>query len=357
MKRKIVAYCRAQYEEDTQKLRIEVSGGVNPAAQYPIMDRSVSSEEMEDIRKEIVSYWEYVDQNIQKGTVDDGTDRDRKIFFDDLKTRGGVISRKLFSDEERNDLWMHAAQSDMFLIWTNLHWIPWEALYNPDSGEGEFLSDNCVISRIPTKTNVDNLEKAPEPEGRIVCVDPVLDSDFERIEKKKVSEIFKGMGEEVYFTDLVSDLTSAVSNKRIISWICEHETTKGLRLCSDVHFSLDDCFNHRFPAGSLLFIISCAGGRSVNGDVGMSASIVESSDCTVVSPSSIIAARAGVDFAKRLVNLVQREECEYLHELWAVLKRPFAGEMNKPDQITAERCYALWFSIFGNCEVKLGAVK
>lgn len=352
MKNKIVTYCSARLGA-SGKLRIDITGGIDPAGRYVIARHDLKTETIDNLHERVSSYWDYVDKHVKNGVVDEGPSRERMIFFDELKAQGGGIALNLLPQDARNELWKHAAKSDIFCLTTNLHWIPWEAMYNPESGEGEFLSDNCVIARIPTKTTIDNLLPRKTATGRIVCVDPVLNGVYAKEVNSHVSDIFKERGEEVYLTDIKGDFTKTISDKRIISWICEHENDKGLRLCPDVHFSQDDCFTCRFPAGSILFLITCSAGREPFDSNGLSSGIVASSDCTVVSPSSMIAARAGVDFVKRLSDILNSGEVVALHDLWALLKRPFGGELTKPTEIEPEHCYALWFSIFGDCEATL----
>lgn len=357
MKNKIIPLCLIRYDEANLKLSIEVFGGVRNAHQSTIVDREMTAGDLEHVKEAVEEYWRFVDEKIKEGIVDNGEERKRKRFYDDLKAKSSAITLRLLGEGPLDDLWSIASQSDIFLLSTNLQWVPWETLYNPGYGNGEFLSDNCVISRIASRAKIDNFGNVKENSGRIVCIDPILDEDYEKCENVRVSHIFEGKGEEVYLTDLVGDLADKVKTKSVISWICEHETEKGLRLCSDVHFNNEHVHIHKFPQRSLVFIVSCAGARSKFNDVGMSEAIVSASDCTVVAPSSMISAKAGVDFVGRLLEIIKKEDCKYLYEVWAKLKRPFGGEMEKQDEVTAERFYSLWFSIFGDCEAEIKEIK
>ncbi|GLS24701.1 hypothetical protein [Marinibactrum halimedae] len=358
MKSKILTYCFAFYDEQKSLLKIDINGGNDPAARYAIMEQEVSTNKIEALQRKIQEYWTFVDNKIKEGIVDiKDNERKRKIFFEDLKMFGGTIASLLLPKDVMTELWKHAAGSDIFCLATNMQWVPWESLYNPDTEQGEFLSDNCVISRIPTKTTMDTMQKCEEVSGRIICLDPVLNQDYTHEAAQTASAIFESKGEDVYLTDLIGDFTKKVSNKQLISWICEHEVDRGLRLCEDVHFTCDNCYTHRFPPGSVVFIMSCSTARADIKEEGYGARIVASSDCTVIAPSSIIAARAGIDFASRLIELARKQACSAVFELWTLLKRPLEGELADDGNITPEKCYALWFCIFGNCEASLESIQ
>ncbi len=352
-KDKIVTYCRAFYDEERERLKVEINGGIDTAAHYMITDHILPANKLLEVRERVAKYWKYVDKNVKEGVVDLGSNRARTIMFDRLKTQGGRIAQLLLPRDAMMELWKHAAMSDILCLSTNLQWVPWEALYNPEAELGNFFSWDCVIARVPTKTSFDSFGQQAESVGRIVCLDPLLDKHYEKEESTTVSAIFRNIGEDVYITDVIENFTETVSTKKVISWICEHDENKGLRLCEDVHFSYDDCYVHRFPSGSVVFIMSCGGGRTVFGEESYASKIVANSDCTVIAPSSMIAARAGVDFATRLADLIKREACSAVFELWALLKRPFGGELEDDGDVTPEKCYALWFCIFGNCEADL----
>lgn len=351
MKKKITKFLRCSFNENLQELSIEVFGGDNAPVRYSIGSKKINSTEA---MKRIKEYWEFVDENIENGVVSDEDIVALQNFFDKLLAKGSAIADHLFDPDAQRALWKHSAESDLFVILSDVPWIPWEALYNPRFGEGAFLSDNCVLVRVPVAFDAEPSEydRPIFVQEKLICLDSML-QQYE-FRGKILNKIFEDEGEEVFVTNVISELTRRVLNTRIVYWICEHEEKQGLRLAENVHFSLDDCRVHRFPSGSVLFLVSCSGGRGLISP-SFSERIVASSNCTVVAPSSVIAVDAAIDFVNRVNKIMKENGATYLHEIWSYLKGSLSGTASEDGshKITPERCYALWFGIYGNSMARL----
>jgi hypothetical protein len=252
----------------------------------------------------------------------------------------------------RQRIWALASQSDILVLITGLLHVPWEALFNPAARPGSFLSDLCVVVRWPEETGETSRGGGTVPDfskERVICVDRLLAKELVS-DAGCVEEILRYDGEEVYVTSRKGDLVRQVKDVRMVHWICEHHKN-GLRLDSDVYYAAEDSPAHRFAEGSILVLTSCSSGARSATETSIAASICTASNCTVIAPSSVVAARAGVSFARKM-NTIIRASAGPLQvaDLWSAVKGfPF----EKPQQerpTTVEACYALWYGIYANCE-------
>ena len=167
-----------------------------------------------------------------------------------------------------------------------------------------------------------------------------------------IVETFERDGEEVVVTNTLGALVERTQSVRMIHWICEHEPNRGLRLREGLHYTSDDAFTHVFAAGSVLMITSCqaAAGDPLHSNI--AARICVASNCTVIAPSSLIAMRVGVEFARRLNTVISAHSAGPLNvaDLWKRVQGTFKHKLPHPASLSAEKCFALWYGIYGNAE-------
>jgi hypothetical protein len=299
----------------------------------------------------IGSYWTFVDESIRQGVLD-GDGAGRQKLFDELKARGSEMAAELFSKEAQREIWKAAAESDVFVISTNLADVPWEALFSREHGErGSFLSDHCVIQR-----QLDSSQELAVTAARstgsthLVCLDPILAQE-EQCASDLIDHLQKS-GVGLHHTSTKNALENATRGATVIHWICEH-AREGLRLQSDVFYSHRDVDAHRFPSGCVLFMLSCGAGRHEPACAALSAGIAAASGCTVVAPSSVVAAKAAVRFMLDIDEILHLEDVANLSDVWFRLKSP-AARRHEATEIAARDCYLLWFGIHGDCDTTVG---
>lgn len=361
--KKPVSYCTVNFTERssdgrTGKLSVRYLDQ-HAGATRTLGEKEVGLNEIQDACKQ---YWGFVDEAIQAGQLREG-EKGLKNFFDELMTSGAALAERLLDQRAREQLWGVAAQSDILVFSTGLLNVPWEALYNAADKGGGFLSEQCaVLTRWPEATGVDRHLDRGEPSfsrERVFCLDKVLAGDTEIFGATCLEAMLKDDGEEVYLTsEGRSALTRHVSDVRLVQWICEHDG-RGLRLTEDVFYTVRDAMAHRFPRGSTLVLTSCRSGAQGDTEGSIASGICVASQCTVIAPSSVVAARVGVSFARKINSILKGcgDGAEMrLADLWSKVKGapalPGLGTAHPP--VTAERCYALWYGIYGNGETVVG---
>ncbi len=347
MLRKRTNFCIIDFDAGKSALTMRALGALDGMVTN-CGQRQISDELIARACKE---YWEFVDTAITLGELSNGDAKRINAFFDELMTHGVTLCNKLLDASMRRHLWTLAMQSDVLVLITGLLHVPWEALYNPDAASGSFLSDHCVVIRYPENTGDLNRAIALEVDfskDRLICLDKVLAGElvFDEI---CVEDLLKKDGEEVYLTSQKSDLVKQVRNVRLVHWICEHDKL-GLRLDSDVYYTAEDSAAHRFQQGSILILTSCSAGSRFADEASIAARICVASNCTVIAPSSVVAAPAGVNFARKVNAIIRTAEGPLsVVDLWSAIKGP-SNPDGCPTARTAEMCYAKWYGIYGNGE-------
>jgi len=309
----------------------------------------------EALNQLITRYWDFVDRKIREGVLDGDDAVSRQKLLDELKARGAEIAGMLFSKETQRGIWKAAAESDVFVISTNLPEVPWEALFSREFGErGLFLSDKCVIQR-----QLDSEEELAAPMGRgnasnhLVCLDPILEREEKECAHRLVEHL-ESLGISLHRTSTKDALETVARDAAVIHWICEH-SKEGLRLETDVFYSRRDVDAHRFPTSCVLFMLSCGAGRHDPDCTALSAGIAAASGCTVVAPSSVVAAQAAVRFIMDMQALLRRDGATNLSDVWSRMKNlPVGGR--QADDVGPRDCYMLWFGIYGDCDTAIGSV-
>jgi hypothetical protein len=348
MPRKNVNFCIVDFEESTSILSlralIPLQGTVLNCGKRKITNA--------EIHEACESYWNFVDEAIKSGELDDNTTK-IDAFFDDLITRGAALCNKLLDDKMKKHLWTLARESEILVLITGLLQVPWEALYNPDIDPGSFLLDHCVIVRRPGDSG--DISSAAGgvfkfSKERMICVDRLLSQSLCDV---CVEDILRGDGEDVYVTSLKSELVQKVKSVQLVHWICEHDK-KGLRLDSEIYYTADDSVAHRFQPGTVLVLTSCSAGARSAGEPGIAAGISAASNCTVIAPSSVVAARAGLSFVRKMNSIVRGSAGPLkVVDLWTALKGSSIELRQTGGRPSAEMCYALWYGIYGNGEASI----
>jgi hypothetical protein len=342
--------CLIEYDQKAEELKFRViRTGAGKIETY-----GSKSVPLEALRKYCDDYWSFVNTAVQLGEVTGDDDRTRRAFFDTLKTKGATLTNILMNSRTKQRLWSLAESSEVLVLITGLLDVPWEALFSMTSNGGTFLSQNCVVTRWPENTS-DNSRELERGEShfsreRLVCIDSVLNKASSG-SSSTISEAFQADGEEVYLTNLKCELLQRVSDVRVVHWICEHDTL-GLRLAEDVFYCTDDAEVHRFPRGGVLVLTSCQAATSIDGAKSVAAEISSSSDCTVIASSSLVATRAGVEFARRInAHIRANPTIVTVLDLWKDIRMNSSGANSK--SITAESCFALWYGIYGDASATL----
>ena len=82
----------------------------------------------------------------------------------------------------------------------------------------------------------------------------------------------------------------------------------------------------------------------------MSAKIAAASSCTVVAPSSVVAAKEAVRFVVDINEVLKDSSICRLSDAWTLMKNPLSGR-EADARINIRECYLLWFGIYGDCNV------
>lgn len=306
--------------------------------------KEVSLKEIDAACKE---YWGFVNAAIDTKALN--SEKGRRGFYDDLKTKGALLCNTLMESSTRQRLWRLAESSEVLVMITGLLQVPWEALYNPEAKGGRFLGDCCVISRWPENTGENSIEPSGEvpnfTKSRLFCVDPILAD--EKLDELTITHVLEADGEEVYRTSLKNELMQKVKEVRLVHWICEH-AEQGLRLDANVFYTVADSIAHKFPRGSILVLTSCRSGGS-SADKSVAEGICTSSECTVIAPSSVVAAKTGITFARRINRVVGESTSEMsIADVWSKVRGIDVEPSGIERPVTEELCLSLWYGIYGN---------
>lgn len=355
LKKNGLSYCLIDFDEAKSELLIRILSPLQGGKNVPVSKRRVTRKELDAACK---SYWDFVDLQIETGVVT-GQDQDaRRAFLDDLMTQGATLSRILMDAAGADKLWNLASNSEILVIATGLLHIPWEALYHRQNEDGRFLGDCCVITRWPEDTG--ETSRGPDEvestfgTARIVCVDPQLASSL-LIDKVPIRDVLTSDGEVVYVTSQKRAMVDDVKTVRLVHWICEHDK-KGLRVASDIFYTAADSLVHRFAPGTILILTSCKTGGFSASAPGIAARISASSNCTVVAPSSLVAAEAGARFTRKINGAIRAAtEPLTIAALWKQLREPLAAAAKGRGDLPPEACFSLWYGIYGNGEALVGS--
>ena len=346
-------FCTVSYDKNEQVLKLVTSGDDIAGVRITCGTKRV---DIKQLGTAVDQYWQFVNGVIESGDLNQNDQEKMKRIYDDLKTEGANLAQCFLTADMREKLWKRAAQVDVFVIWGELQWIPWEALYYRSGNTGSFLSDVCVISRWPETDEESEIDyENTFAESRIVCLDALLDANEDaRIDNDSLSQFFRGLGEVVHVTRHKGELEQRVCQTKLIHWICEHEEGHGLRLDESTYFSEADCHTVRFPSRSALILTSCSASKGIGHNENLAARIAASSYCTVIAPSSVIAARSGVRFVQILNRFIDDLDADKpLGYLWKKLRVPETSEEGERF-ITEEMCYSLWYAIYGDAMLNLG---
>lgn len=303
-----------------------------------------------DLKKldaQCTEYWRVVNDAVNRGLL--SSEQQSRAFIGRLMSLGDNIRRTLMDAATATAVWTvaHNTSTLGFVIPDRLLHVPWEALFNAESGFRSFLADHTVIARFPENNECEFGMRANSPKfsrDRIVCLDCVL--------KPQLETQFQDE-QHVFFPTNRMDLADHVQGTRLTHWICEH-AERGLRFDADEFFTLEDTSAHRFPSGSVLMLTSCKSGSHSPDTAGIAAKICCFSDCTVIAPSSLIAVGAGVDFVKeinRAINSVSTDDKLSVANFWRRLSSARVasmGDASKPFQSSAWS--ALWYAIYGDVD-------
>ncbi len=312
---------------------------------------------LKEVNSVIEEYWLFVDQKIRQKILDVDDKDVLTDFMDESKSRGNEITNLLFTHEVQKELWKTAAESDIFVISSNLATIPFEALYSSEYGQsGTFLSDNCVIQRtLENGRNIENDATVESPFTSIVCLDSELANEEEELDAFLFDELNRQKIQLVR-TSTRSAFSESIKNASVVHWLCEH-SSDGLRLKKGIYFNQRDVDVCKFPRDSVLFMLTCQGGKAVYSNQGeecssISADIAAACGCTVVAPSSIVAASAAFKFVVSINSILSEEKVSKLSDVWSLIKNDLGGR-ESASGITAHKCYLLWFGIYGDCNVSI----
>jgi hypothetical protein len=163
-----------------------------------------------------------------------------------------------------------------------------------------------------------------------------------------ISNTFAGDGEEVYLTSLKRDLVGHVARVRLVHWICEH-ANQGLRLDDGVFYTIDDAAVFRFPRGSILVLTSCSTGADTPLGRSIAGGICASSDCTVIAPSSIVAAEASIQFVRAInATINQMPGSHSISHVWRKLRGLDIPSSETSSAPSAEMFFSLWYGMYGD---------
>jgi hypothetical protein len=364
LKKSGLSFSLIDFDEDKNELTVRILSPSQGGKITTLSKRRITKAQLKTACDE---YWAFVDFHVSSGVVTGENESARRAFLDDLMTRGASLTFQLLQSDGATRLWNLASNSEILVIATALLHIPWEALYHTHAAGAGFLSDCCVISRWPEDTG--EARRGPDdqvPEfatPRIVCVDPLL-ADSLLVNETPIRKLLQSDGEQVYVTSQKGEMVNEVKAVRLVHWICEHAQS-GLRVSSGVFYTADDSVVHRFAPGTILILTSCKSGGCSASAPSIAASISASSNCTVVAPSSLVAAEAGARFARKINEEIRAAgEPLTMAGLWKRLRTPLSdarktanavGEVKKPTSVAPEACFCLWYGIYGNGEVLVGS--
>jgi hypothetical protein len=303
-------------------------------------------------------FWKYVNEESPK-LQGDGQIESYKKFIESLIPLGSLIADEILTKEMKAELWNTAQEGRALLIFTDMHDIPWESLYRGTFLQGNFLSDNCPILRVPHKNvrskladnqdyQEDNHYDPKDIKDRIFLFDPEIRHDDRcRIDgpdgqSKCFVDTMKDAYDEVYETNFKMDFADTVRRARTIHWLCHH-APQGLRLRKDIFLTVDDVEKIEFLPSSIIFLTACKAVFDEAGGGSLAATMSMSGGCSVVAPSSVIAAKAGFLFLRRLNEIIDAAEAPLtLIELWEKVRNP--SWRKDP---TLENSISMCFGLYG----------
>src|SRR5262245_39964976 len=167
----------------------------------------------------VSNYWAFVDRNIRDGVLDGDDTTSRRKLLDELKGLGAEMTGMLFAKETQRGIWKAAAESDVFVISTNLPEVPWEALFSREAGErGLFLSDKCVIQRqLDSDDEIANCVLRSDGASHLVCLDPLLEEEERECAQRLIAHLVSS-GIELYRTSTKDALETTARRAAVIHW-------------------------------------------------------------------------------------------------------------------------------------------
>jgi len=239
-------------------------------------------------------------------------------FKTKLKIASRELSKKLFEQELLSQLQSRAEEADVLMICTDMHFIPWEALYVGDGKEGGFLSDICIITRAVAHHDMESEFRNQSLAGSMILLDKKLCQSSVYKGPATVLQRLMARGWRTSQTVEISDdwedpealLMEASGTPSSLFWVCHHEEKKGLRIRDDFYFDLPAVEAYRFSQNQLIFLSTCSGTSKIDGSdtLPIAVAIHSHSGCTVVSSTSQLVLRSVPAF----LNLIHKAHSKLL---------------------------------------------
>lgn len=304
------------------------------------------------------NYWEWVDGRIERGEIfTDSKELER--FRGKLKVKGQQIASFLLTEKMRTVLWSRASTADVTFIISSLEFVPWEALYFGDFETGAFLGEVTFLVRMPDRARSSWKKRSHDdervPASRRVFVDSVLNSSRKYlIDGHCVAEVLQMEGEDVLIPETKEQLFLEAKKKRVLHWVCEHENIKGLRLCDDEYFCVEDASTYTLKSDHLLILSACRAGRAFSNEElrSIAGSIHAEGGCTVIASVTNLS----IATAHQLIRLINQaldlaSAGTTVEGLWEILKKRDRGQEASTREFST---MMLFLSVHGspNQEVK-----
>lgn len=294
-----------------------------------------------NIRDTVIKYWKYVNEAVRSAEFAVGNERFMNKLTTELKSKGNELCEMLFTPHELAAIWRTARASTTVKVITDLHNVPWEALYSV--ADRAFLADLSLISRWPMTNGATKLAAAVSAfsRDRVLLLDPVLCGDPDIVIDGVClrDALMAEFGSDLHETDLIEEVMERCSDVRVVQWICEH-ADEGLRLSKDTFFGIKECATFHFPAGSVLILTSCQGAYSFGTGPSFAAEIAARGNLTVISASSVVHAVVGAEFARRIERAIRSNlDIKNVALLW--------NSLRDTGTTAPEGFFRLWYSIYG----------
>jgi hypothetical protein len=275
------------------------------------------------------------------------------------------VSRRLFDDATLNFIWGLAKDTEVLSILTEMTEVPWEALINHEATEdAPFLSEVATVSRCLFTQNgsVPARRSSARASNNLLFVDNVLHDKWSGVAPLgSETPIYKKLThrEKPNVPKTIHALITKMRECTHIRWICENEYIKvnnpsistgsdRLRICADVHCTVDTILASRISPRTVVFLFSCAGEFNEGGS-GIAAQIALYNASTVVSPlvpvSETVALQMLYLLSARIRILRAQKRNETISELISGMRRWRVS--------SSLRIWSSFIAIYGPTEAKL----
>ena len=137
--------CTVKVHND--RIEVDLTTAGDDASFCPTFNQT-TPEQITDMAK---GYWKFVNDGVQTLSMSSGPS-EVELFFQDLSGKASECGTRLLGDDIAERLWSLATSVERRVIRSEMWDVPWKSCFYGDVSTGSFLSDNCLVSRVPYDT-------------------------------------------------------------------------------------------------------------------------------------------------------------------------------------------------------------